>query len=145
MLFKTPPADFKKWADVVACYVQNGGDIILLHRHAHKSNGNTWGLPAGKIDAGETMHQAMRREIREETGIEIPETDLVYFDSVFVRHEGRDFHYHMFSTTLGERPEIRLSPSEHKAAVWVSPREALSMNLIFDLDECIRLFYPIRD
>jgi phosphoglycolate phosphatase len=32
---------------------------------------NTWGLPGGKIDYGETMEEAFRREMREETGLEV--------------------------------------------------------------------------
>jgi 8-oxo-dGTP pyrophosphatase MutT (NUDIX family) len=98
-------------------------------------------LPAGKVELNESMGSAMRREIFEETGLDIPEASLVYFDTKYVRHEGRDFTYHTFSTKLTERPNIILSPSEHQAFKWVSPHKSLSMNLIFDLDECTRLFY----
>ena len=141
MIFSEAPADFKKGYGVVACYVLHDGKFILLHRHAHKSNGDRWGLPAGKIDSGETREQAMVREIKEETGLEISESDLGYFDSVFVRHENRDFEYHMFSTILEEKPEIKISDAEHKDFVWVTPDEALKMNLILNLDECIKLFF----
>lgn len=143
MIFKKRPDDFKSGMSVVACYIENDGKFVMLHRHPHKSNGDRWGLPAGKIDLGETMYESMVREIREETGIEIQENDLNYFDSLFVRHEDRDFEYHMFSTQLKGKQEIVLSESEHKDFVWTTPEEALSMNLIYDLDECIRLFYKI--
>lgn len=143
MIFREPPADFDKSMEIVACYVEHGGEFILLHRHPHKSNGNRWGLPAGKVDSGETKHQAMAREIREETGLEISEEKLNYFDSLYVRHEGRDFFYHMFSTALEHKPDVVISPKEHKAYIWTSPRDSLGMDLIFDLDECTKLFYQL--
>jgi 8-oxo-dGTP pyrophosphatase MutT (NUDIX family) len=63
MIFKTAPADFNKKMDVAGCYIQHEGQFVLLHRHVHKSSGNKWGLPAGKVDPGETVAEAMQREI----------------------------------------------------------------------------------
>jgi 8-oxo-dGTP pyrophosphatase MutT (NUDIX family) len=143
MIFREQPTDFKKGMSVVACYLEHNGTFVLLHRHVNKSNGDKWGLPAGKMEKGESMQQAMRREILEETGLDVPEERLNYFDSLFVRHENRDFEYHMFSTDLKDKPRIVLSSSEHKDSRWVTPEESLEMNLIYDLDECTRLFYDL--
>lgn len=140
MIFKTSPSDFNKEIDVVACYVQYQGEFILLHRQTHKTNGNTWGLPAGKVDPGESIAQAMSREIREETGILIEEEDLVFFDSIFVRNHGHDIHYHMYSINLLTKPEVQINPTEHQNYMWVSPQQALTMDLVHDLDECITMF-----
>ena len=143
MIYSTEPADFKKGIDVVGCYIEHAGEFLLLYRQPLKSNGNKWGMPAGKVDVGETKSQAMSREIREETGIEISETDLQYFDSVFVQHEGTDFIYYMFSVQLVERPKVTISPQEHHGFRWVSPAEAKAMdNLVHDNEACIELFYP---
>jgi|SRR3989344_1874253 len=144
MIFKEPPADFKKQIDVVGCYVLHESRFLMLHRHAHKSNGNTWGLPAGKRDGDEALPVAMRRELREETGIEVSESSLLFFDSVAVRHAVHDIEYHMFSVSLPERPNVRLSESEHHDFRWVTPAEALALPLVHDQDECIRLFFDGR-
>ena len=143
MIYSTEPAGFKRGIDVVGCYVEHAGTFLLLYRQPHKPNGNKWGMPAGKVDMGETKSQAMVREIHEETGIEIAEADLQYFDSVFVQHEGTDFIYHMFSVQLIEQPEVTISPQEHQGFRWVSPDEAKAMdNLVHDNEACIELFYP---
>lgn len=141
MIFKNPPPDFQKEIDVVGCYVMNDGKFLMLRRHAHKTSGNAWGLPAGKRNADETIEQAMQRELQEETGIEIPEENLRYFDYVSVRHEGHDFHYHMFSVGCDVVPEVRLSPSEHQAFRWVTAEDALLMPLVHDQDECVQIFF----
>ncbi len=144
MIFQKPPLDFNKEMDVVGCYVQYDGEFVLLHRQPHKTNGNTFGLPAGKVDPGENMHQAMSREIKEETGLDVPEKSLEHIGTVFVRNAGHDFDYHMFIARLAAKPEIIISPKEHQGYVWASPSEALKMNLIHDLDECIRTYYGVR-
>lgn len=143
MIFKEKPADFQNQMEVVACYVEHGGKFVMLHRHAHKSNGNRWGLPAGKVDPGETKEQAMVREICEETGVAVPQDALHFLGSLYVRHEGRDFHYHTFTAQLRERPAIEINPLEHQAFAWASPRESLAKELIFDLNECTRIFFKL--
>lgn len=143
MIFKEAPADFKKEIDVVACYVEFDGKFILLERLPHKTNAGKLGLPAGKVDAGESIEDAMCREIREETGIVVPKDTLKYLGELFVRNEGHDIHYHTFSTALDTEPVISISPSEHQSFVWISPSDSLNLNLIHDLDECTKLFYKL--
>ncbi len=141
MIFKTAPTDFDKKMDVVACYLEHDGRFVLLHRPAHKSSGNKWGRPAGKVDAGEDIATAMQREIQEETGVSIVREDLRHFDTVFVRAGGNDIEYHMFSYALEIRPDIKINPGEHQSYTWVLPQEAIQMDLVHDLDECIEMFY----
>lgn len=64
MIYKERPLEFNAKFSVVSCYVESGDDILLLHRHDNKPEGGTWGLPAGKIDEGETEIVAMTREIK---------------------------------------------------------------------------------
>ncbi len=52
MLFREEPKGFTKDIDVVGCYLEHAGEIVLLLRPAHKSSGGLWGLPAGKVEAG---------------------------------------------------------------------------------------------
>lgn len=140
MIFKVAPLDFDKRMDVVGCYLEHDGQFVLLHRPAHKSSGNRWGLPAGKVDPGEDIVTAMVRETFEETGVQLSASDLRHIGSVYVR-DAFDVHYHMFVCVLAERPDVSINPNEHQAYRWVSPEEALAMDLIHDLDECIGMHY----
>ncbi|MEX0933727.1 MAG: NUDIX hydrolase [Candidatus Paceibacterota bacterium] len=141
MIYKNIPKNFNPRFEVVSCYVEHDGEILLLHRHDHKSEGGRWGVPAGKIDEGEKEIEAMLREMKEETGYEFTSGNLKYITKVYVRYPEYDFVYHMFRTEVGEKQEVVLSKTEHRAHTWVSPVEALTLELVKDLDKCIEMCY----
>ncbi|MEK7083085.1 MAG: NUDIX hydrolase [Patescibacteria group bacterium] len=143
MVYDIVPDAFDPIFEVVSCYVEYGGSILLLYRNNGKLEGNKWGVPAGKIDAGESEWEAMIREIQEETGLGVIPMQIEYLKKVFVRYPAYDFVYHMFRIELKSKPEILINPKEHQLFRWVIPREALAMNLVTDLDECIKMFYAI--
>lgn len=139
MISKDKPENFSPKFEVVSCFVEYNNEILLLCRQDHKPQGNTYGVPAGKIDTGETTIQAMQREGKEETQIDLE--GAIYIDKLFVRYPEYDFTYHMFHKKFDIQPQVTIHPNEHKAYIRKEPKEALKMNLIQDLDECIKLFY----
>ena len=48
----------------------------------------------------------------------------------------------MFKKIFEERPPVTISKEEHKIYQRIDRKEALKLNLIQDLDECIRMIYP---
>ncbi len=143
MIYKNTPEEFNPKFEVVSCYLEHDGKILLLHRHNHKSEGNKWGVPAGKIDEGENELTAMVREIKEETGQKIPVEQLEYLSKVYVKYPDYDFVYHMFRAKLNEQAAITLSEGEHKDYKWVAPLAALNLELVRDLNQCIEMYYKI--
>lgn len=141
MIYSSLPKEFNPEFEVVSCYLEHDEEILLLHRHGHKSEGNKWGVPAGKIDKGENEFEAMVRETREETGQEISSDQFEYLSKVYVKYPDYHFVYYMFRVKLNERPLIVLSEGEHQDYKWVSPEAALSLELVRDLDACILMTY----
>ncbi len=141
MIYPEKPPNFSPKFEVVSCFVEYDKKILLLHRQDHKSEGNTWGVPAGKVNAGEKILEAMVRELREETGFNIPPNQIVYFNKVYVKYPEFDFVYYIFSTNLDKPQTVTINPQEHKGFKWISPEKALDTLLTKDLDACIRLFY----
>lgn len=59
---------------VSVCAIIFAGDRVLL---AHRRDIDWWNLPGGGMEAGETVEQAVRREVLEETGLEVEVERLV--------------------------------------------------------------------
>ncbi|MDY6830130.1 MAG: NUDIX domain-containing protein [Pseudomonadota bacterium] len=109
--------------------VYNGHGEVLLVRTRKWSN--KYGLPGGKIDYGETMEAAYKRELWEETGLRLDNARwLVALDSV----ESPEFHVprhflliNYFSTVVG-RPELRAN-YESQDIGWFGVEQALDLDL----------------
>jgi len=57
---------------VVAAVIVHQGKFLGVKRSAQaKTNPNRWEFPGGKIEFGETIHQAIHREVKEEIDIEV--------------------------------------------------------------------------
>ena len=54
--------------------VTNNEGKILLHR---RSDSNTWALPGGTMEIGESISDTLKREVKEETGLDIEPKYLV--------------------------------------------------------------------
>jgi len=143
MYFTERPDNFDPRFEIVACWLERDGKFVLLHRQSWKSEGGTWGVPAGKMDIGESKCSAMRRELFEETGHSVTEEELTYQTTLFVRYETYSFVYHMFRTNAPDGFIVLTNPEEHQDHRWVTPEEALCLPLIPELDSCVRLTYDV--
>jgi len=56
---------------VAAGLVFDGGRLLITQRPAEKHLGGLWEFPGGKLDTGESYPDCLRRELREELGIEV--------------------------------------------------------------------------
>lgn len=140
IIFETPPEDFSSKVEVVTCFCQVGETFLLLQRNEDKLVGGMWSLPGGKVDPGETLEQAVVRELLEETGIVAKDPEFKM--TRYVRGDVLDFVLHIFVVRLPKNPEkIVLCKDEHQDFKWVTPKEALEMNLVPGSKEYIALVY----
>lgn len=64
-------------ATAIIVLIHKGDEVLLVH--AKNFKGNFYGLVAGFVETGETLEEAVHREVREETGLTI--SNLRYFGS----------------------------------------------------------------
>lgn len=145
VIFTTPPSHFQPKVEVAICFIQVDNQVLFLERQDNKPEGGTWAVPGGKLDKGESPEKAAKREIYEETHIDLKQDQMKYLGKVYVRvsEEKGDFILHVFESKLQSVPQgLQLSPKEHKDYTWVTLNESLKLPLIAGEDECIDLFYP---
>jgi phosphoglycolate phosphatase len=113
----------------VGALIFDGSDRVLMVR-THKWS-NLWGIPGGKTKYGETSDEALRREIREETALEIAEVEFVLVqDCIHSPEFYRDAHFVLLNYTcrMAQPAEVCLN-DEAREFRWVSIDEALGMRI----------------
>jgi 8-oxo-dGTP diphosphatase len=136
-VFLEKPAGFNERVQVGASYVECEGKILLLKISAHKSEGGFWGVPAGKMEAGETPFQTAKRELSEETSIEALE--MKSLGPLYMRKPHIDYVYHLFHVKFAGRPKVLLS-KEHVDFAWVDLKEIESLPLMVGAKEGLDRF-----
>ena len=129
--------------EVVWCFVVWNWHILILKRQDHKPQPNTWGIPSGKVELWENLSQAIKRELLEETWLDIDEKVFLYKKTFAVIHQ-LGINYHVFFIELKEEVKIIIDINSHKDFSWISPVEALKRDdLIQDLDICIKEIFKL--
>lgn len=56
---------------IVGIIINSQQEILIAKRPSDKYKGGLWEFPGGKVEKGETLLQALRRELKEEIGIDV--------------------------------------------------------------------------
>lgn len=98
---------------------------MLLIKRAKPPYQGLWTIPGGKLEFGERLEDAVRREVREETNVEIDIIGLVAAVDSHVRHEnGEMSHYVLIDYAAIWRSGEIAAGDDAAEAIWVSRRDA---------------------
>jgi isopentenyl-diphosphate delta-isomerase len=97
------------------CVVRDDGKVLLTQRAVGKTFELSWEFPGGSALRGESGQDAAARELREETGIDLPPTAF----ALVGRHTEVEAHIDLYVARCGADPELRLDPAEVADAQWV--------------------------
>lgn len=108
--------EYTHFVSVAALVTNDLGQILLV-----KSPWRGWEYPGGLIEPGETFQEALHREVREESGVEIEITGFVGI----CKNIERDI-VNIDFTARYLSGELRTS-EESTEVIWASPEEAMSL------------------
>ena len=106
-----------KTIEVVAAIVQDGGRIFATQR-GYGEFKDGWEFPGGKMENGETLQQALARELKEELDMEAEIGEM--FETVEYDYPKFHLTMHCFLCKLVNKEYVL---KEHEAAKWLLPEE----------------------
>ena len=113
---------------VAACaLIDADGRVLMAQRPEGKDQAGRWEFPGGKVEAGETPEQAVRRELFEELNVEPCERCLQPFS--FASFAYPDFHL-LMRLFLCRQWDGFVRAKEGQATRWVWPDEILKLDLV---------------
>ena len=122
-------------ATVGALVVNEKGEVLIVRSHKW---GDKYTVPGGHIELGERAEDAIKREVKEETGLEAEPIELLIVQQAIYP---KDFHKHehyifMDYVLKAKSSKVELDGLELQDYVWVKPEEALKL----DLEKYTRIF-----
>src|SRR6266700_3698401 len=105
---------------VGALIFNDAGEVLMIRTHKWS---NLWGIPGGKVKWGEPSEEALRREVKEETNLDIADIRFVLVqDCIHSKEFYRDAHFVLLNYTcrcMGD-PVVTLN-DEAREFRWVRP------------------------
>lgn len=133
---RSRPASFSPSVEVAACYIKCQGKYLFLMRSKGKLEEHKWGVPAGKIESGESAHEAAIRETFEESGVSLEAENVSSLGKLYISTSAFRFVYHMFHCEVADFPSVILN-DEHEDYRWVTYDEAIAMPLLNGAEEAL--------
>jgi 8-oxo-dGTP diphosphatase len=107
----------------VGAVIVKDGQVLIVKR-GHEPRKGEWSLPGGRVELGESLMDAVRREIREETGLEIEVGPVVEIFDRIHRLDGRVRYHFVIVDYLCTRVGGELCAADDaEDAAWVSSDE----------------------
>jgi len=109
--------------------------LALLRSETDPSRPLSWDLPGGGLEEGEKLEDSIRREIREEIGIEVGEISVFAAESDFNKNGKYSVQIAYIGTV--DNPTITLS-YEHKEYRWITRDEFLALESSYKIKKFLQ-------
>lgn len=120
------------------------GDAVLLVRRRRDPQKGEWSIPGGAVRAGERVGAALRRELREETGISITTARLLGVFERIVRKGARVQYHYVVLDYACKWTRGQVAPaSDASAAKWVQRGDLAGYSLRAETTAVIREAFEV--
>lgn len=130
----------------VGAILCEGGRVLLVERAGEPLRG-LWSLPGGVLEAGELLADGLRREIREETGLEVRVLELVeVFERILRDPEGRTEYHYVVVDYLCEQIGGQLrAGADASRAEWIERERLGEYRITSGTQAVIEKAFAVRD
>ena len=130
---------------VVGAFITDGeGQVLLLQRSEGQHFGNFWEIPSGEVEEGESWHDALVREVREETGLEAVKIGAFVNSLDYRSGSGRLTRQHNFIVAVKAPAPVNHS-AEHREFAWVVDAAQPAPLITPDMQHCIAEFLGMKE
>ncbi len=114
----------------VGALIFEDGKILLVERGKEPLKGY-WSLPGGIVETGEKLEEGIRREVAEETGLDVePYFMFEIFERIIPDAEGKpEYHYVLIDYLCRRLSGEPVAASDVSRVAWVSERELADYRL----------------
>lgn len=119
----------RKIAVTLECFIHKNGKYLMLHRGPHKKiMPNIWMAPGGHREFNEGLFAATRREVKEETNLEIKNLQIKATGNAYVKDNDTEFFFHM---VFAEYASGNLKTSDFDGEfAWLTPDEIMELETL---------------
>ncbi len=112
---ENPKIDYIKVV-ALALYSPARNQFLIFRRNQNQSGAGKWEFPGGKVEAGESLTEALVREIQEELGLNLNENLLVYVAENKHDYGTKKIHILLYRYNL-DQPAFKLT--DHDQSAWI--------------------------
>ena len=106
-----------------AAFILRGDDLLVVRRAKEPAKG-TLDLPGGFVDMGETAEEGMRREIKEETGLDVAQLHYLFSSPNVYMYSGMGVHTLDMDYMVRVAPDVQVRAADDAAeCLWIPLRE----------------------
>ena len=127
---------------VGAFIFNNKGEIFLIKSPKW---GGRYVIPGGHVELGETLEDALIREVKEESNLDIRNPKfLTFIEHIYNKEFSEKKHFIFFDFTCNTNSKIVTLNEEATDYIWIKPLDALKLPLVSSVRKPIEM-YLLRD
>lgn len=132
-------------AVTLECFVKKGNKYLMLHRRSDKRiMPGVWMAPGGHREFNEGLFECTKREIKEETGLNVKNIKIKVAGNAYLADLDQEFYFHLLTADYGGG-KLKQKVEDGEFA-WLTKKEILKLdNLLAELREVLPHIFSNSD